>query len=164
MENNKVINLLFQIVTALTLLIALGCGGGRMVKPDSLMDNPGHHFMSGVELYEEGNIEDARWEFEWSRELDPEFSPAFTGLGLIEGNSDEFDEAFRLMKKAKKLAKTDEHRIIYHVGMIRLYTLWQGKQWLKKAEGEFKNARKIDSEEPSPYFSMGKAYREAGDI
>ena len=164
MGTREVIYKIFQELVVTSVVFVLGCGGGKMVKPDSILDNPEHHSLRGAELFEDGRLSEARWEFERARELDPKFAPAFAGLGLVEGTEGEFDEAFSLMKKGKKLAKTNEHKMISHVGMIRLYTLWQGKKWLKKAEGEFKDARKIASEEPAPYLYMGRAYRIAGDI
>ncbi len=146
----------------LSILVAFGCASTtKGVKQMSQMDLPEHHYFMGMNFLDKGEIDKALREFTRAKDLDPEYAPARVGIGLVLAQKGKFDEAFASMKKAKKLSSSKAERVIYHTGMIRLYTTWQGKDWLGKAEDQFNDAIDLDKNNPAPYYYMALAYKTA---
>ena len=153
--------LLFLIWVSGTVIM-MGCGV-KAVKPESPMDTPDHHKLIGMNLYEKGEYPEALKEFERAMALDPKYAPAYIGIGLTLAELNRFDEAFSSMGKAKKLASSKPDKVSACSGMIRLYTKWQGENWLEKAEENFSDARLIDKEDPAPIYYMALAYKTASE-
>jgi tetratricopeptide (TPR) repeat protein len=111
-----------------------------------------------------GKINDAFNEFNRAKELDPKYSPAYLGLGLVMGMKGDFDSGFKAMKAAKNYAKNTEEKADVYVGYMRLFTLGKEKVdegWLKEVQDWYKKTIKIVPDLPDPYYYMGIAYKQA---
>ena len=129
-------------------------------KPLSYLDTPEHHTYTGISLMNQGKYPDAEREFDLAIQLNPKFSRAYGGSGLVQAYKGDFDTAFDLMKKADKYAKEKEEKIYAHVGKIRLFTMRKKKRnWLQRAYEQFENAVKLDPKSSAAYYFMGIAYK-----
>jgi tetratricopeptide (TPR) repeat protein len=91
------------------LLIPLGCG------PDSIfirqgLDTPSHHVNNGNQFMDSGKFDAAREEFNRAIELDPNYVPAYVGLGLVTGHDGNPEKGMEIMAKARELARDEEQR------------------------------------------------------
>ena len=111
---------------------------------------------------DQGKYGDAQREFELALQLNRKFSKAYAGMGLVTAYQGDFKEAFKYMKSAKKYAESDDEKVFYHVGKVRLYTMAKpDDEWLEDAEDEFEDAVKIDPKSSAAYYFMGLAYKVA---
>jgi len=152
------------IGTWLTAIFILhGCA--PKVRPaESLLDTPEHHVQSGMKLLKQGKYDTAMREFELAKGLDPEFSGAYVGSGLVLGHKGDFKQGIEDMDKAVDLAKTKEEKVDANVGLIRLYSLGREsvhKDWLKKAKGAYEDAIDEIPESAAAHYYMGEAYKGA---
>jgi len=155
--------LMFFVVIALGFFI-VSCGP-KAVKPVSEMDTPEHHFYTGMKFLDQGKYADAKGEFDRAIALDPKYSKAYAGNGLVTAYQGDFKAANEPMKQAWKFAKKDDEKIFVHVSRIRLYTLGKAeKDWIKDARSEFEKAIAIDPKYPAAYYFMGIAYKTALDF
>jgi len=129
-------------------------------KPLSYLDTSEHHTYTGIKLMNQGKYSDAEREFDMALQLNPKFSRAYGGGGLVSAYKGDFDEAFDLMEKAEKYAKDQDEKTFAYVGNIRLYTMSKKKKdWLKRAEEQFDKAVALDPKSSAAYFFMGIAYK-----
>ncbi len=152
----------FFILCFMAISIVMGCASRGIVK-QSQMDTPEHHYLTGSDLLDKSDLDGAFAEFEQARVLDPKYSPAYVGLGLVTVEKGNSKDAFKLLKAADRYADTNDQKIIYHIGMIRFYTKAQGDGWLDKAQEHFSEAAGIDSSDPAIYYFMALAYKKGGD-
>ena len=148
-------------VTAILLLSLTACGPKPMA-PQAELDTPEHHVANGNKLLEFGKLEDAFKEFHRAKELDPKYSPAYLGMGLVYGLQGNFEKAFESMKAADRYADGDDEELNVDVGYMRLYL--EGKEkvdddWLNSVYSYYRDAVRIDEKRPEPYFYMGLAYK-----
>ncbi|MBW2645159.1 MAG: tetratricopeptide repeat protein [Deltaproteobacteria bacterium] len=132
--------------------------------PEAELDTPEHHVMNGMKLLKKGKIDDAFRDFNLAKELDPKFSGAYVGLGLVWGHREDFEKAMKNMKLAKKYADTKEEEANAYIGSMRLYTLGKNKideDWLEETEDAFEDAIDLMPHSSAAYFYMGVAYKEA---
>jgi hypothetical protein len=144
-------------------LIIGGCAP-KARPPVSTLGTPEHHVSTGMKFLESSKLLDAQREFELAKELDPKYSPASTGLGLVFAYKGDFNSAFDTMSEALELARSKQEEALVHVGFIRLYTWQKNRGWLEHAEEVFDRLRmtlKDEPDMPDPYFYMGLAYKEA---
>ena len=98
------------LTCAAMLLIALsGCGPDNIFLKSGL-DTPSHHVESGNRLMNFGKFDSALREFNRAIELDPGYSPAYVGLGLVLGYSGEPDKGLVAMQKARELAQDEDQK------------------------------------------------------
>lgn len=148
----------------LFLLIAsffLGCAPQPGVS-ENVLDTPGHHTSNGFKLIKKGYLYDAARDFNLALELAPNYSPAYRGLGLIYGMEKKFKPAFSAMDNARSYAKEKENKALAYVGFMRLYTMRQGKDWLRNVESSFLEATDSLKNLPEAYYYMGIAYEKVG--
>ena len=135
------------------------------VRPsESVLDTPEHHVQSGMKLLKQGKYDTAMREFEFAKELDPEFSGAYVGSGLVFGYRGDFKQGIEDIKKAVDLAKTKGEKVDANVGLIRLYSLGKKsahKKWLKKAKGAYEDAIDLQPGSSAAHYYMGEAYKGA---
>ncbi|MBW1692709.1 MAG: hypothetical protein JRJ41_00860 [Deltaproteobacteria bacterium] len=152
---------LFYLITSFCILLVMACGPKPMA-PKAELDTPMHHVKNGNKMLKIGKIDAALREFTRAKELDPKYSPAYVGLGLVHGIKGDYENGFKQLKVARKYAKGEEQKIDVHVGYMRLYILGGDKieeDWLKEVERSFKKSIKIDPDNPEPYYFMGIAYK-----
>ena len=145
------------------VLFLFSCGP-KAVAPKAELDTPEHHVANGNKLLQSGKIDDAFNEFNRAKALDPMYSPAYLGLGLVMGVKGDFDSAFKAMKAAKNYAQNTEEKAAVYVGYMRLFTIGNDKvdeDWLQEVQDWYKKAIKIAPDLPDPYYYMGIAYKQA---
>jgi len=158
LEEMHTVRWIFLTVLILSL-VYLGACGPKPRKAVSALDTPDHHVFSGMKLLDKGKYEDAKREFGIAIQLAPEFSAAFTGLGLVYGYDGNFKEAFANAKKGKNYAKTKDEKVNALVGLVRIYAMERKDDWLDDAENNFEDAIDIDPESSAAYYYMGEAYK-----
>ena len=147
----------------LAFLFVQGCFQAAKA-PEGTLDTPAHHVTSGFRFLEKGYSTDARREFEQALQLDPYYSAAHRGMGLVYGKENEFKSAFDAMGKARDDASSGEQKSLAYVGFMRLNTMRKDAGWLERVEERFKDALRWKNDLPQAYFYMGVAYKQAGRI
>lgn len=151
------------VMAAFCLMFVFACGP-KAVAPKAQLDTPEHHVTNGNKFLKAGRLDDALNEFTRAMQLDPKFSPAYTGLGIVYGKTDDFKKAFEAMEKAEKYAENDTEKTAAYTGYIQLYTMGGeavDKDWLDQAEKYFDRASLISPDNAAPYYYMGMAYKQA---
>lgn len=142
-----------------TILLLISCGPKARV-PTSQLDTPEHHTYTGMRLLDQEKYTDAEREFKLAIELDPKYSKAYTGIGLVKTATGDFAAAWEGLKKAWKYAKTDDEKLLVYVGRIRYYTQSKSdKNWLGLAKDEFEYAILTDTRYAPAYYFMGLAHK-----
>jgi hypothetical protein len=152
---------LFFVIAGICIFFLSACGP-KAVAPEAEFDTPAHHVKNGHKLLKAGKIDAALREFNWAKDLDPKYSPAYVGLGLVQGVQGEFDSGFKAMKMAQRYADGKEQKVAFNVGYMRLYIMGGEKvkkNWLKEVNTRFNNAIRYIPDLPEPYFYMGVAYK-----
>jgi len=151
------------VLAGVCVLFLFACGP-KAVKPQSALDTPLHHVTNGHTLLKSGKIDSAFREFNRAKELDPKYVPAYIGLGLAYGYSEDYKNGLENMKSAKKFAETQEEKTDVNVGYIQLYQMGREKideDWLGLAEDAFKKATIAMNDRGDAYYYMGLAYKMA---
>lgn len=112
---------IFIIVLFLGFVI-LGCG------PDTIflrpgLDTPPVHVANGRNLLKRGKVDDALREFERAKSLDPSYTPAYIGLGIVLGQKGRIDEGLKTLDLANEMADNDKDRTAVQQGYLRLHEL-----------------------------------------
>jgi Tfp pilus assembly protein PilF len=152
-------------VVLICLTMAMFACAPELRKPVSAMDTPEHHSVAGLRLLEEDKYKEAEREFSLAIQIDPKFSQAHAGMGLVKAYTGDHKGAAESMKLAWKYADTKEEQLFVHIGQIRLsYKAMAGKGWLNDARDEFDHALKIDPQSSAAYYYMGIAYISVQDF
>lgn len=114
-------------------LIILGCG------PDTIflrpgLDTPSVHVANGNNLLERGKVDDALREFQRAKVLDPNYAPAYVGLGIVLGQKGRIDDGFKTLDLASKLADNEKDRTAVQQGYVRLHELERDRELTPKTE------------------------------
>ena len=142
-------------------LLLTSCGPKARI-PTSQLDTPEHHTYTGLRLFDQQKYADAEREFKLAIELDPKYSKAYTGIGLVKSAVGDFSAAWDSLKIGWKYAKTDEEKIFVYVSRIRYYTQSKlDKNWLGLAKDEFEYAVLIDAKHAPAYYFIGLAHKAA---
>jgi len=152
------INWIFPSILIFSLLF-IGACAPKARKAVSALDTPEHHVFSGMKLLEKENYDDAMREFNLAIQLDPKFSSAYTGIGLVNGYKGNFKEAFDNAKKGRELAKTNDDKVNARVGLMRIYSMERKGDWIDEVESAFKGAIDIDPKSSAAHYYMGEAYK-----
>lgn len=151
------------LITIICLFLFFSCQP-KALPPEAMLDTPLHHVTNGNKLLAAEKYDAAFYEFNRAKELDPKYSPAYVGLGLVAGYRGDFENALKNMKTARKHASDDNQQMNARVGYMRLYILGKekiDKDWLDLVEDEFAHAKQLMPEAPEPYFYMGLAYKQS---
>ena len=162
MKPTKFVNLIF-LAAMCALLVSCA---PKTRQSAGIMDNPEHHYLTGMKLIDEGRIAKAGKEFKLALELDPDYGPALSGKGLVQvmqGESDGLD----LISDGISEADSDQEKIWCYNNQLRAYlTLgksgeYSNSKMIRKAKDTLKKAKRTDSEAGGPYFFMGEIYLQA---
>lgn len=94
---------LTRMLWAVALAGALaGCAGAKVGIPQGGADTPDHHYAAGMKLLEAREYAGAMEELDRARALDPDYAPAYEGLGLVHLGQGDLDAAGEQMALAKK--------------------------------------------------------------
>jgi Tfp pilus assembly protein PilF len=154
----KIPTTLCACVVLVLVFMVLGCAPGKSV-PEDILNTPEHHVASGYKLLKKGYLFHAEREFTLALKLDPHSWNAQRGLGLTYARQNDFDRAFRQMRKAAEQAKTREAKALVDVGFMRVYILEGKDGWLDKVTQCYADAMLHDRSVPEAYFFMGMAYK-----
>jgi len=163
---HKMIVVVLSGIWLAAIFSLLGCAP-KVRAPESLLDTPEHHVQNGMKLLKLGKYDDAMREFTLAKELDPKFSAAYVGSGLVFGHRGDFRKGMLDMDKAVDLAETRKEKVAANVGLIRLYLLGKEsshKKWVDKAEGAYETAIDLSPECSAAHYYMGACYKEALDF
>ncbi len=155
MFNKKI----FFILAVVSFFFFYSCAPKPMA-PKAELDTPEHHVTNGNKLLKAEKLDAAFHEFNRAKELNPKFSPAYVGLGLVDGFNNNFKNSFNNMKEARKYARGDEQKIAVTVGFMRVYIMGKenaDKNWFQLVKEEFDKSMLIAKDVSGPYFYMGLA-------
>lgn len=142
-----------KIATALTIITMIaGCGMKPWIEPTTPTDTPENSYLQGMRFLEEENYDKAMQSFERAQGLDPDYAPAYEGIGLVHLAKGNYDEAVESFKQS--IDKDDEYAKAY-IGLGRVY-LAQSKP--KTAREEFDKAIDLDPENADGYYYKGETY------
>ncbi len=101
------------------LMLTLACSS---IPPyqNTALDTPSRHVHNGMQFLDMGKIETAVHEFNRAIELDPKYSPAYTGLGLACGRKGDFNSAYRFMEKSRMTAVNPDQQNAVANGWMQL--------------------------------------------
>jgi tetratricopeptide (TPR) repeat protein len=134
----------------LLLVLSVACGG--RLEQQSALDTPEAHYRAGMMRLEQGDLTEARAEFEYAIGLDDDYAPGYEGLGLVElelGNGREAERQF------KRSLDKDKVYVPAHVGLGRAYNL-QGEH--DRAIRSFEDAIELDARYGPAYDYLGKTH------
>lgn len=142
------------LVGILLIVLSGSCGPKPTVKPESVLDTPETHYAQGKRLLEKGKTQEAMFEFQRAKALDPKYAPAYEGIGLAYLAWKDARRAEENMKRAKAL---DKRYVPAYVGLGRVYVL---QKRYDDALGQYEDALKLDPHSVDAYFYRGETYRE----
>jgi Tfp pilus assembly protein PilF len=144
------------------MVIAVAACGHQPVKPVSEMDTPEHHFFLGQKALDEGRIPDAAMSFDRALQLDPKFSKAHAGKGIVTAYQKDPKGALHHVDTAWRHAGTNDDKAYADIAYIRVYTQnLSPVNWLDLAREKFDFAVQYDPRSSGAYYFMGMAYRTA---
>jgi tetratricopeptide (TPR) repeat protein len=143
-----------------------GCAP-RLGPLENALDTPQHHVRSGMKLLQLGRYSDALREFEYTKEVDPFFSMAYVGSGLVWGYKGDCKKGIKEIEKAREVATTNEERVFASVGLIRLCLIGKEsarEKWLEESESAYKDAVALLPDSSEAHYYMGKVYMEVSNF
>jgi len=167
---------LFRFLLSMAAIVLIASCGPKPQQPLSRLDTPGHHTLTGIRLLDQEKLTDAGREFELALKLDPRYSMAHAGAGLVKAYQGDFKGAFDFLKQAEKHAQSKEEKIFVLVGYIRVNTISHAacmrigtecrpdEAWIKYSKDAFDQAIAIDPKTASPYYYMGECDLTALDL
>ncbi len=158
---NRPLMLVFLFACALMIVAC----GPKARAPEGQMDTPQHHTFTGMKMLDQEKFEDARRSFDLALSMDRKYSKAYTGLGLVETFTGNYQAALDNLDKGAKYAKTDDEKLVSATGKMRYHLIGkQDKKWLDLCKEEFDAAVRIDEKYSAAYYFMGLAYKQAHDF
>ncbi len=135
------------------VFLATGCSQ-KGIEGISAEDNPTHHYLTGMELIDDGKLSEAKTHFDRALLLAPDFAPALAGNALVaactcESQEDgahrsvDMEKALELIEKAEDEADGASQKFSIQVTAIRVYTHAKPKSWLQKAQDAYDTASVI---------------------
>jgi len=149
------------ISAAICTGLLLACAP-KTITPQAKLDSPQRHISNGKILLASEKVNAAFYEFNRAKELDPEYAPAYVGLGLVAGFRGDFEKGLTNIKDAQKHARDNEQKVAVGVAYMRIYTMGGDrldKNWLIVVENTFNRSRDMAPDAPEPYFFMARAYK-----
>lgn len=164
MNKNALFGLLVLMI--LSALAISGCAkpSARCTSPE---DNPQHHYVRGMTLLEEGDIQGARAKLERSAWCDEKYGPAYGGLAIIDAmatsaQSDpeyrkiDLDNTIDRLNRARKYSDTGEENFAYRVASMRVYTELKTRKWINRVEDDYKKAMGLKLDERGLLYYEGR--------
>lgn len=162
------------------ILTAAGCAKPEVRCPDP-MDNPEHHYIRGMELIDDKDLEGAYAKFDRAIYCEQDYGPAYAGraivraLKAIEEKGEEYKQvdvykAYEDLKDAGKKAEISNDEFAWRLASMRVYTALKPEGWIKDVESDYKKVMKLRvNEQRLPYYGgmeaasyfMGAAYLKA---
>lgn len=157
-------SLLVMVLAIGLAVLASGCSGKAERAPVGVMDNPGHHFMNGLALLDQGSFGKAGEQFDHALAVDAEYPPALAGKGAVlvaSGDSEGYDLIDEARSSAEKWPA--DVRMWPEIMQVRALSADAAarrisvQEFLDRAVPVHETAVAIAPERPEPYFYMGEA-------
>jgi len=103
-KKNHHTNLKNLTCSMICIFLFSACGPISAYRQTAL-DTPSRHVDNGLQFLQINKIDAAVLEFSRATELDPEYAPAYTGLGLAYGRMGDFVKGDEFMELAAKKAR-----------------------------------------------------------
>jgi cytochrome c-type biogenesis protein CcmH/NrfG len=142
-------------------LCSNACGPRYGGYPYNELDTPEQRVFNGFAFLKKEHLRDAQREFEQALRLDPGYSAAYRGMGLVYGMNGDFARAFVSMDQAKAYAQNTRERALFEVGMMSLLRMERKGEWMTQVEQNFERAVSLCKDLPEAYFELGEAYKQA---
>ena len=91
-------------IAVAALFLFYGCAS-TVYSPKATLDTPSRHVENGIRMLNAGKIEDAFREFNRAKSLDPEYAPAYVGIGFCHGLMGDYEKGLKAMEEASRLPK-----------------------------------------------------------
>ncbi|MEW6162684.1 MAG: S-layer homology domain-containing protein [Nitrospirota bacterium] len=155
------------LVGIVAVVFASGCAKKEIARCITPEDNPQHHYLMGMKALEDGKVNVAEGKFDRAVYCEEKFSLAYSGLAIVTAEKAKVrtDASFKkveterttgYLKKARKLARSNEDRFDYYIAVIRVHTALKEKDWLEKAEDAFNEGNKFKVDERRLIYYQGK--------
>jgi tetratricopeptide (TPR) repeat protein len=130
-------------------------------------DNPGHHYLRGMEALEALKVDLAMEKLDRALYCEEQFSAAYSGRAIAfamkaRTQADagfkgvDVERAKENLEKGRKTAETDNDRFEYRVAAVRANNLIKGNKWLDEAEESYREAMNQKVDEKLLYYYQGK--------
>lgn len=93
-----------NLIVVLLMMALVGCAT-TVYSPNAPLDTPSRHVENGIRMLNAGKIEDAFREFNRARQLDPDYSPAYVGIGFCHGLMGDYEKGLEAMEEARRLTQ-----------------------------------------------------------
>lgn len=138
------------------LVLATGCAAP--LASQGVGDTAAHHYTIGMKFLESNELESADQEFTRARGLDPNYAPAYEGLGLVALARKDLPAAESSLKTSKS---KDAKYVPAYLGLARVYA---AKGDLDHARREAEEAGRIAPREPRVHLVLGQVLLKAFDF
>lgn len=140
---------------SIVLLYGLtGCAPKAVSQSD--LDTPEYHYRLGVRSLDDGDYQTALTAFQRSVDLNRKFARGWSGLGMARAYLRNFREGRDAVDKGVDLAPRDE---VVWIFRGRFWTANRDQRdWLERAEKDFRRALSLDSGNESAEYYLGEAY------
>jgi tetratricopeptide (TPR) repeat protein len=149
------------IILIVCLLLGACAAKGPARTSMGAMDSPEHHVLTGEQLLEAGSLERALEEFEEAKNLAPKYGPAHVGLGRALARLGDARNATVAAEKGLELAETPHQKLNARLGLMEVYTLGGGEDWLEEVEDQYEEVQDLARGNPTSVFLMAEAYVKA---
>ncbi len=140
------------VVPALVAAALLAAACGTTLKSQGAGDSPAHHWALGMKFLETGEAARAQEEFERARGLDPDYAPAYEGLGLVALARKDPEAAEDFLKEAKS---RDGKYVPAYLGLARVY---MATNELRRARDEAESAVKLAPRNARAHLVLGQVF------
>jgi tetratricopeptide (TPR) repeat protein len=127
-----------------------------MPKEQAVSDLPGAHYLQGKQYLEQGDLQEAAGRFQSALSLNPDYAPAYEGMGLVQLVRGDFLEAQYYFEEARR--RDDTFAPLY-IGLGRVL-LAQGDD--QRAVSHFQRALELEPNNADAFFYLGKTYVNLG--
>lgn len=124
----------------------------------SLQNNFEYHYMYGNSLLKNGDLAQAKIQFQHAIKLNPEFSQSYTNLGFACENSGQPDEALKNYKKSLQLEPKD------YVAQTNIGRIYYIQNEFEKAKAAYKKAISQKPDYPDAHEGIGVIYYAQGNF
>jgi tetratricopeptide (TPR) repeat protein len=155
------------VMVMLVLFAALTGCATQPARCTSPGDNPGHHYLRGMEALEALKVDLAMEKLDRALYCEEQFSAAYSGRAIAfamkaRTQADagfkgvDVERAKENLEKGRKTAETDNDRFEYRVAAVRANNLIKGNKWLDEAEESYREAMNQKVDEKLLYYYQGK--------
>lgn len=148
------------------ILVSSGCSrpAVRCTAPE---DNPGHHYLAGMELLEDGKVDAAAEKFSRSAWCDDSYAPARAGAAIAaalkasvvkdaEYRKADVKKVYGQLRSARKYSRTPEDEFTWRLASMRVSAALRDKGWLGEVEGGYRAASRLKADEGKLVFYQGR--------